>query len=151
KKSEHYVNRYLNFYLEDSPALSNEDLYQLYKQLLPTLTLGEVDAIGESFYIDTNRDAIIMAPDQEKENLPDRQQVDGGFQEVGREAVGVYEEKVSAVPLVSEEPQGGKVAAEKHMDAIEAKEWTVSNGVKVILTPTTCKNAEILISAFRPG
>src|SRR5690606_33530067 len=56
KKSEYYVNRYLNFYLEDSFVLSNEDLYQLYKQLLPTLTLGEVDAIGESFYIDTNRD-----------------------------------------------------------------------------------------------
>lgn len=151
KKSEHYVNRYLNFYLEDSPALSNEDLYQLYKQLLPTLTLGEVDAIGESFYIDTNRDVIIMAPDQEKENLPDRQQVDGWFEEVEREAVGVYEDKVSDLPLISKEPQGGKVAAEKNMDAIEAKEWTLSNGVKVILKPTTFKNDEILISAFSPG
>src|SRR5690606_31837774 len=106
-------NRYLNFYLEDSPALSNEDLYQLYKQLLPTLTLGEVDAIGESFYIDTNRDVIIMAPDQEKENLPDQQQVDGWFEEVEREAVGVYEDKVSDLPLISKEPQAGKVAAEK--------------------------------------
>lgn len=151
KKSEHYVNRYLNFYLEDSPALSNEDLYQLYKQLLPTLTLGEVDAIGESFYIDTNRDVIIMAPDQEKENLPDRQQVDGWFEEVEREAVGVYEDKVSDLPLISKEPQAGKVAAEKNMDAIEAKEWTLSNGVKVILKPTTFKNDEILISAFSPG
>lgn len=151
KKSEHYVNRYLNFYLEDSPALSNEDLYQLYKQLLPTLTLGEVDAIGESFYIDTNRDVIIMAPDQEKENLPDQQQVDGWFEEVEREAVGVYEDKVSDLPLISKEPQGGKVAAEKNMDAIEAKEWTLSNGVKVILKPTTFKNDEILISAFSPG
>ena len=151
KKSEHYVNRYLNFYLEDSPALSNEDLYQLYKQLLPTLTLGEVDAIGESFYIDTNRDVIIMAPDQEKENLPDQQQVDGWFEEVEREAVGVYEDKVSDLPLISKEPQAGKVAAEKNMDAIEAKEWTLSNGVKVILKPTTFKNDEILISAFSPG
>ena len=151
KKSENYVNRYLNFYLEDSPALSNEDLYQLYKQLLPTLTLGEVDAIGESFYIDTNRDVIIMAPDQEKENLPDQQQVDVWFEEVEREAVGVYEDKVSDLPLISKEPQGGKVAAEKNMDAIEAKEWTLSNGVKVILKPTTFKNDEILISAFSPG
>src|SRR5690606_37549634 len=151
KKSEHYVNRYLNFYLEDSPALSNEDLYQLYKQLLPTLTLGEVDAIGESFYIDTNRDVIIMAPDQEKENLPDQQQVDGWFEEVEREAVGVYEDKVSDLPLISKEPQAGKVAAEKNMDAIEAKEWTLSNSVKVILKPTTFKNDEILISAFSPG
>src|SRR5690606_27405294 len=127
------------------------DLYQLYKQLLPTLTLGEVDAIGESFYIDTNRDVIIMAPDQEKENLPDQQQVDGWFEEVEREAVGVYEDKVYDLPLISKEPQAGKVAAENHMDGIEVKEWTLSNCVKVILKPTTFKNNKILISDLSPG
>ncbi|MBD1432171.1 insulinase family protein [Sphingobacterium sp. DN00404] len=151
KKSDSYVNRYLNFYLEDSPALSNEDLYKLYKQLLPTLTLEEVEEIGKTFYVDANRDVIIMAPDKEKDNLPNQQQVHMWFGEVAGEEISAYDDKVSDLPLLLKEPQAGKTAAVKDIVAIETKEWTLDNGVKVILKPTTFKNDEILISAFSPG
>ena len=151
KKSESYVNRYLNFYLEDRPALSNEDLYRLYKQLLPTLTQKEVDAIGEAYYIDTNRDVIIMAPSKEKEALPHQQQVEFWFDDVRGEEIGMYEDKVSDLPLLSKVPKAGMLASEKPIEAIDAKEWILSNGVKVVLKPTTFKNDEILISAFSAG
>ncbi len=151
KKSDSYVNRYLNFYLEDSPALSNEDSYKLYNQLLPTLTLKEVEEIGKEFYVDTNRDVIIMAPDKEKENLPDEQRVNTWFDEIEGEEISAYEDKVSDLPLLSKEPPAGNVASVKAMETIEAKELTLSNGVRVVLKPTTFKNDEILISAFSPG
>src|SRR5690606_36672626 len=151
KKSDSYVNRYLNFYLEDSPALSNEDSYELYNQLLPTLTLKEVEEIGKEFYIDTNRDVIIMAPDKEKENLPDEQRVNTWFAEVEGEEISAYEDKVSDLPLLSKEPQAGNVTSVKDISAIEAKELMLSNGIRVILKPTSFKNDEILISAFSPG
>src|SRR5690606_34348442 len=134
-----------------SPALSNEDLYTLYKQLLPTLTLEEVEEIGRTFYVDANRDVIIMAPDKEKNNLPDQQQVNSWFGEIAGEEISAYDDKVSDLPLLSKEPQAGKIAAVKDIAAIETKEWTLSNGVKVILKPTTFKNDEILIRAFSPG
>src|SRR5690606_37814582 len=151
KKSESYVNRYLNFYLEDRPALSNEDLYRLYKQLLPTLTQKEVDAIGEAYYIDTNRDVIIMAPSKEKEALPHQQQVEFWLDDVRGEEIGMYEDKVSDLPLLSKVPKAGMLASEKPIEAIDAKECILSNGVKVVLKPTTFKNDELLISAFRAG
>src|SRR5690606_30773795 len=151
KKSDSYVNRYLNFYLEDSPALSNEDLYRLYKQLLPTLTLKEVNDIGDAYYVDTNRDIIIMAPSKEKESLPHQQQVEFWFEDVRDEEIGVYEDKVSDLPLLSKVPKAGMITSEKPIEAIDAKEWILSNGVKVVLKPTTFKNDEILISAFSAG
>lgn len=151
KKSDSYVNRYLNYYLEEKPALSDEDSYNLYNQLLPTLTLKEVEEIGNEFYLDTNRDIIIMAPDKEKENLPDKGMVNAWFAEVENENITAYEDKVSDLPLLSGEPKAGSVVSTKDIAEIAAKELVLSNGVKVVLKPTTFKNDEILISAFSSG
>lgn len=151
KKSDNYVNSYLNNFLEGSPALSNEDSYQLNKQLLPTLTRQEVEAVGKEFYLDVNRDIIIMAPDNEKASLPTEQQVNTWFNEVERENITAYVDKVSDLPLLAKVPAKGTITSTKAIPAIEAKELVLSNGVKVILKPTTFKNDEILISAFSPG
>jgi len=151
KKSDSYVNRYLNYYLEDSPALSNEDNYRLNKQLLPTLTLEEVEDIGKQYYLDSNRDIIIMAPEKEKESLPDEAKALAWLNEVESEQITAYEDKVSDLPLLSNEPVKGAVVENKAIDAIDAKELVLSNGVKVVLKPTTFKNDEILINAYSPG
>ncbi len=151
KKSDSYVNRYLDYYLDDSPALSDEDSYQLTKQLLPTLTLKEVEAIGKQYYVDSNRDIIIMAPDKEKDVLPDEAKTVAWFNEVESEQITAYEDKVSDLPLLSKEPTKGTIASSKDIAPIEAKELVLSNGVKVVLKPTTFKNDEILISAYSPG
>lgn len=151
KKSDSYVNSYLNHYLEDAPALSSEDSYRLYKQLLPSLTLKEVEEIGRAYYIDTNRDIIIMAPDNQKATLPSEANVNTWFAEVAAEQLTAYEDKVSELPLLASEPVKGSVVSSKGIEAIAAKELVLSNGIKVILKPTTFKNDEILISASSPG
>src|SRR5690606_35619215 len=43
KKSDSYVQGYLSHFLEGDIALSDEDRYQLTKELLPSLTLKEVN------------------------------------------------------------------------------------------------------------
>ncbi len=151
KKSDSYVNSYLNHYLEDSPALSNEDSYSLYKQLLPTLTLHEVNKLGKQYYVDNNRDMIIMAPENEKANLPDEQQVKTWFKDIEGEQIAAYDDKVSDLPMLAKEPVAGSISASKDIAAVASKELTLSNGVRVVLKPTTFKNDEILISAYSPG
>ncbi|PRD48302.1 M16 family metallopeptidase [Sphingobacterium haloxyli] len=151
KKSDSYVSRYLNYYLDDSPALSDADSYNLYKHLLPTLTLKEVEEIGREYYLDTNRDIIIMAPDKEKENLPAEAQANAWFSEVENEDVLAYEDKISDLPLLAGKPQAGTITSSRELEGIAAKELVLSNGVKVVLKPTTFRNDEILISAFSPG
>lgn len=151
KKSDSYVDSYLNHFLEDAPALSNEDSYRLTKQLLPTISLKEVNAIGKTFYVNTNRDIVIMAPDNEKEKLPSEETVNTWFNQVEQENLTAYEDKVSELPLLSKEPVKGQVITTKAIDAIGVKELQLSNGVKVVLKPTAFKNDEILITASSAG
>lgn len=151
KKSDSYVDTYLNHFLKDTPALGNEDSYALLKQLLPTLTLKEVEAIGNQYYLDTNRDVVIMAPENEKESLPTEEIVNSWFKEVQGLDIKPYDDKVSELPMLESEPQAGVISSSKAIDAIQATEIMLSNGVKVVLKPTTFKNDQILINAFSPG
>lgn len=151
KKSDSYVNRYLNYFIDNEPALSNESSYNLTKQLLPTLRLDEVNGLVKKYYTDLNRDILIMGPEKEKVNLPTEQAVLGWVKAVEDSPVTAYEDKVSNLPLLSKEPAKGAVVSSKDIAAVQAKELVLSNGVKVILKPTDFKNDEIQIMAYSPG
>jgi len=151
RKSNSYVSAYLNHFLKDAPALSNEDRYEITKQLLPTLTLKEVEEVGKQFYVDTNRDVLILAPEADKDKLPDESTVNSWFDDVDKETLTAYEDKVSDLPMLTNEPTKGSIKSESSIDKIETKEIILSNGVKVLLKPTTFKNDQIMINAFSPG
>lgn len=152
RKSGSYVEAYLGNFLEDNVALSNDDIYKITKQLLPTLTLKEIESIGREFYSDQNRDIIILAPEKDKDKLPTELAVNTWLSEVAKESLTAYEDMTSDLPMLANQPVGkGTVVSSKSIDAIGAKELVLSNGVKVILKPTTFKNDQILISAFSPG
>lgn len=152
RKSDSYVEEYLENFLEDAAVLSNDDDYEITKKLLPTISLKEVVAIGRSYYTDTNRDIIIMAPEKDKATLPDENTVNSWIASVNKEDISAYEDKVSTLPLLANQPTSkGKVVASKTIEGIGTKELTLSNGVKVFLKPTDFKNDQILISSFSPG
>src|SRR5690606_19271021 len=75
KKSDSYVQGYLSHFLEGDIALSDEDRYQLTKELLPSLTLKEVNDIVRKYYVDNNRDIIILGPEKDKDSMPSEAQV----------------------------------------------------------------------------
>lgn len=151
RRSDSYVNEYLSHFLKDNAALSNEDSYRITKELLTTLTLAEVEAIGKQYYVEQNRDVLFLAPDKEKANLPDEAAVMAWFQDVNQETLTAYDDKVSDLPLLAAEPAKGTVVERNNIDVIGAKSWKLSNGATVVLKPTTFKNDEILIHAFGPG
>ena len=62
-----------------------------------------------------------------------------------------YREDVSDDPLISNIPTPGKVIRETTIDTFDVTEWTLSNGVKVVMKPTDFKNDEILFTSFSPG
>jgi zinc protease len=62
-----------------------------------------------------------------------------------------YEDAVSNVPLISEEPFGSKVVAEKEIEKLEAVEWTLENGATIVVKTTDFKEDEILFNAWSLG
>jgi len=151
RKSDGYVSAYMENFTKGSVVLSNEDSYQITKKLLKTLTLKEVEAIGKRYYVDNNRDIIILGPEKDKDAMPTEAMVNSWLAAVDKEEISAYEDKVSELPLLKNEPQKGTVVSTKDIAAIGTKELLLNNGVKVILKPTNFKNDQILIAATSPG
>ena len=62
-----------------------------------------------------------------------------------------YEEKRITTSLLDKKLKSGTIVKESKNDILKTTEWTLSNGIKVILKPTDFKKDEILLSAFSAG
>lgn len=150
-ESRAIVGRYVNHYLTGRFAEGEAWRYEFYKQILPQITLAEVNALAKTLVRDENRVVVIMAPDKEQENLPTEDQVLALFDMAEKMEITPYEEKVIADRLLAKLPTPGKIVDSKTISEVGVEEITLSNGVKVFVKSTDFKNDEIVFSASAKG
>src|SRR5690606_20712680 len=102
-------------------------------------------------YTDTNRDILIMAPEKDRDSLPDEQTVAGWLAAVKASDIAPYDDNVQDVPLLESQPLPGTVTERHERPELGVTEMKLSNGVRIILKPTDFKNDEIIMTAFSPG
>ncbi len=142
-----YVNNYLNY--EPIPGIAYE--YEMVKKLLPGITLNEVDSLAPHYITGKNRVIMLGAPEKKGVTIPTADELKEVIKKVENEKLTAYVDKVSNLPLVDKVPSGSKIVKETKNIDMNFTEWTLANGVRVILKPTNFKNDEILFHAFSPG
>lgn len=107
------VWQYVNNFLQKTPIPGIENRYQFIKQVLPTITLDEVNALSKGMPATTNAFALLTAPAKEKDKLPTNEGLLAAVTAATGKPVTAYEEKAVAGKLMEEAPAGGKITAEK--------------------------------------
>jgi len=69
----------------------------------------------------------------------------------GKKQLLPYEDKSVDKPLISKTIKAGKVSKESKNNALDAEEWTLSNGIKVVLKQTPFRQDEIGMEGFSFG
>ena len=151
QRSETYVERYLNHFLQEEAVLGSDDRYRLGKQLIETIALEEINQLGQQYYADNNRDILILAPEKDKDALPDESTVNRWLETIKASDITPYDDDVQDAPLLEDQPQAGTVESRLEFPELGVTELTLSNGVRVVLKPTDFKNDEIGMTAFSPG
>jgi len=149
--SESYVEEYMALFLKHTPSPGIAREFQLVKQYLPGISLPEVNQIAADYVTSANRDILILAPDKYKGQLPAESLVLRWMDEVSREQLKPIEHKQSAATVLITPPAPGKIISEQQDKESGITTLVLSNGIKVLLKPTTYKNNEILFTAFSPG
>ena len=147
-----YIQECLNNFLNNEPLVSLETEVAAYKQILPTITLDEVNALyAKMFSRDMkNLVVLVMNPDKEGYTQPSADSLLLAVK-AGMEAKTVpYVDETASGALVKNLPAPGKVVKSK-AGAYGSKELTLSNGVRVVMLPTTHNDNEILMQAYSPG
>ncbi len=150
-ESESYKWKYKNNFLEGSAIPSIDYVYEMTNKLISNITINEVNKLSKELINTKNRVIAASSPENKGVIIPTENDLKQVFDKVLTMDIKPYVDEVSNEPLVSSLNPAGKVINETKIDEIELTEWTLSNGIKVVLKPTTFKNDEILFYAQSPG
>ena len=146
-----FVNEYIGNYLRDEPIPGIAKEYELVQQLLPTITLADVNASARAWITDENRIVIAATPQKEGVKVPTAAELQAVFAKVAQTTVAAYTETVSSSPLLATKPTPGRVVSRRVIPGVDITEWTLSNGARVLVKPTDFKADEIRLSAYADG
>jgi zinc protease len=145
--ADEFVRNFVNG--EPIPGIVNE--FGLNQRFLPEITLPEVNNLAKEWLPDRNRLVVVSAPEKNRAALPTEARLNAVIKTAGGTPLTAYIDAVSTQPLLAHPPSPGTVAATSTREALGITEWTLSNGVRVVLKPTTFKQDEILFRAVSPG
>lgn len=150
-KSSRLVSKYVYHFLNGNPIPNAAQQEVLYKKLVPNITLEEVNALAKEWITDENRVVIITGPEKEDIPLPTEAEVLAIFDKVDNQTLTPYEDNISDAPLLTADLQPIAIKDTKYFEEINTTEFTLANGIRVVLKPTEFKNDEIIMRSFSPG
>ncbi|MEL6675196.1 MAG: insulinase family protein [Bacteroidota bacterium] len=150
-ESRRLVGSLVSNFLNQSPVLGAENRLNLYKELLPQITLNDVNQTFKSFLRDESRMVAVIGPKKEGLTLPTEEELRQKLAEIKTAEITPYEDQVSDSPLIENLPEPGKLLFAKEIEPLGVTELRFRNGVKVWLKPTDFKKDQILMSSFSPG
>ena len=146
------VGNYVSHFLEGQPIIGAENRYKFIKQILPAISLQEVNAVAKKMAASTSPFVMVQGPSNKKNELPTNAVLLNQVVAATKQKVTPYEEKVIAASIMEgEKTVAGKVVSETKSDKIGTVSMTLSNGVVVTVKPTTFKNDEVVMDARRQG
>jgi zinc protease len=152
QKSIQYAEEYKrNFLMTQEPIPGIEKEYEYFQAFLPGIKLEELNRLADEWVTKENRVVVVTAPEVEGMKVPTEEEVLALLERVEQMEVEPYDDTVADVPLISDEPWSSPVVAEKNIEVVDAVEWTLQNGAKVVVKTTPFKEDEILFSAWSPG
>lgn len=149
--SSAFVEEYIGNYLDHDAIPGVEKEYALVQELLPTISLADVNSAASRWITDENRVVVATAPEKSDVRTPTVAELLAVFDRTAKAPLTAYVENVSGDALVATLPAPGRITGQRSMPAVGVTEWTLSNGARVLVKPTDFKADEIVFSAYANG
>ncbi len=149
--SKVHAEQMVRHVLRQSNISHPEQVQRLATAMLPGVTLAEVNGAAKAWMPDGNRTIAVAAPERPDVALPTDSAMRSVFSRVKAQALVAYVDSTADQPLVARPPTSGRVVKTNTIADLGITEWTLSNGIRVLLKPTDFKNDQVLLSGRRPG
>jgi zinc protease len=151
QQSAALAGEFVRNFLHDEPIPGIELEYELVGRFLPDISLDEVNDLARGWAPDGNRVVLVSAPEKDGLEIPDEASLAAVIAAVEELEIEPYVDEAANAPLLDVMPSPGAIVEATPRDEFGITEWTLSNGVRVVLMPTTFKDDEIVFRAFSPG
>lgn len=151
EESIDYVWSYFSNFLEKEPIPGIAFDFEFASNVLPGISLDELNTLAPKWVTDENRVVIITAPERDDVILPKKEEVLDIVESINNKEIEPYKDEMSDQPLIAEKPTPGKIVDVTENDKLGIETWILSNGIQVTLKPTEFKDDEILMRAYSFG
>jgi zinc protease len=145
------ADEYIRNFLENESLPTADDEYSLQQRFLPGIAVAEVNKLAREWFPDRNRVVIVSAPQKTGLVIPEEAKLAAVIKAATTKELKPFSDTVGTAALLESTPAAGSIMRTTTREAIGITEWELSNGVKVVLKPTTIRADEILFRATSPG
>ena len=146
-----HAQEYIRHYLDGSPIPGIKWEYEMIQQILPMLNVDMLNQMAQQLITDHNLIISFQAPEAKEVVLPTEAEAIEMLATVKNEEIEAPVEETIRENLVEKAPKAGKIRKTTYNETLGTTEWKLSNGVRVVVKPTTFKQDEILFYAFSQG
>lgn len=153
QQNRYYVNRYLSAFRSNTAIPDAETEWQLDSMLIKSLNVDVINQLAQQVIMDKNQVIIINSPEKEGVAVPTEADILAIREKVSKSEIAPYEDNSVKEPLIAEGTvlKGSPVKKTATNEAYGTTEWTLKNGVKVVVKPTTFRADEVQFSAMAKG
>ena len=154
KEHDAYAEACISNFREGTPLYDAETEYQLDKQLIEMISCQMINATVQQLYEPTKNAVItVNSPAKEGVAVPTEAELVAVLKEVVASDIKPFEDNVKKEPLISEDVvlKGSPVKKVKLNEKLGATEWTLKNGIQVIIKQTPYEADAINLEAVADG
>ncbi len=146
-----WASRNLNHFMNGGPLFSPEQNLRIHQEILPAITLEDINQLPGQWLKDDNRVFVVTGPEKENAPLPKEEDLLSLLDSIWQLDLSPFQDTVIEAPLIDTVLRAVPVVEENQVPALGITKWTLENGVQVVLKPTAFQNDEILMTAYSPG
>ena len=153
RRNGEFVQTYLNNYSKNTPMPDAETEWQLDSMLIKMINVEAVNGFAQQVIYPRNQVIVVTAPEKEGIVNPTAEELLAIREKVANAEIEAYEDNTVKEPLIPEGTvlKGSPVKKTAQDATLGTTEWTLANGVKVVVKPTTYKADELRMSAVAKG
>ena len=153
-RNDDYAQRYLDHYAKGTPMMDPETEWMLDQQIIQSLDINTFNQMYLSM-VAPDQNLVILARTPEKEGLeiPTDETFLNIIAEVKGMDIEAYKDNTVVKPLIDPKAKlkGSAVKATAENESLGYTEWTLKNGIKVVVRPSTLKADEVQVRAMAKG
>lgn len=147
--SRSLTDRYMSHFLYGEHYFSTIQRHILLETILPTISAQEVSEHFNQLLSSNLHSIIVYAPEQEKPGADLEEKLFAALKKDTKLAA--YSESDLADPLMATLPEKGHIIEKSDIEAVDAIDYRLSNGARVIIRPSDLSNTEVFLAAYAPG
>lgn len=152
--NEEHINGYVDHFLNGDAYPSTEFGYQAVQAILPTITLGDFNQHLAQWITPKNQVLVVQGPEaptgEERQHLTEANSL-AIIEQLATAEIEAYQDEALAESLVSSVPDPAGVLSERKLDVLDAVEWTLENGARVVFKRADFEKDQVEIRAYSVG